>query len=510
MAGFFDLASKFFQTFLHRNISFTLVALAIIFGRLLLKRFPKKYSYLLWICLAVRALFDIGVHIKLPNLLNKLLSVRAGETIDAVKTVETVEQKYIFNTQAGPMEVPANGAIAASKIALGIFFAVWILGALYMVVRGILGYVSIKKKTAVSFKEGNLYRCDYITSPMAFGFIHPRVYIPSNADISSMGFVIEHEKTHIRRGDVYFKLIAFLIFAAYWMNPIAWICFKLFNLDMELSCDESVILKAGIDKKNEYSKWLLFYSTKERSISLAPTAFGETDTKRRVKNIMGLKKKGIIATFVGLMLTALVIVVCFILLPERASADGEASGNNTGVTEGQLVGNEGNEAESESVKASDGTESKIEITWVRPFSDSMEYHITGGYVDEPNEVGRIHKAIDIAAPMSTDVYAIADGVVEDADYDFEAGNYVVIKVNEDITYKYKHLEESSVQKGATVKAGDIVAKVGSSGRSTGPHLHLEILVGGENINPMDVIDILDDTRKVDENTEGIPDSEAAG
>ena len=421
------------------------------------------------------------------------------------------------------MEVPANGAIAASKIALGIFFAVWILGALYMVVRGFLGYVSIKKKTAVSFKEGNLYRCDYITSPMAFGFIHPRVYIPSNADISSMEFVIEHEKTHIRRGDVYFKLIAFLIFAAYWMNPIAWICFKLFNLDMELSCDESVILKAGIDKKNEYSKWLLFYSTKERSISLAPTAFGETDTKRRVKNIMGLKKKGIIATFVGLMLTALVIVVCFVLLPERANADGEASGNNSVVTEGQLVGNEGNEAESESVKASDGTESKIEsvkasdgteskieITWVRPFPDSMEYHITSGYVDEPNEVGRIHKAIDIAAPMSTDVYAIADGVVEDADYDYEAGNYIVIKVNEDITYRYNHLEESSVEKGTTVKAGDIVAKVGSSGRSTGPHLHLEILVGGENINPLDVIDIPGDTRKVDENTEEFPESEAAG
>lgn len=537
MEGYVNIASLFFETFLRRNISFSVVALLIILGRLFLKKFPKKYSYALWACLGARALFDLSLNFPKFNITNN----KALKTLDTVNTLVTVEDKYIFNTLDNPGNTVASFALNAKGVAISIFFFVWIVGAAFMICHGIWGYLSIKKKTKVSFKEGALYKCDYISSPMAFGFFRPKVYVPTGCDVNSMSFVIEHEKTHIKRGDVYFKLIAFLILSVFWMNPLSWLSFKLFNLDMELSCDEAVLFKAGIDKKDEYSKWLLFYSTKERSLSLAPTAFGETDTKRRVKNIMKLKEKGIIATFVGLMLTAVIIAVCFIILPESANAKGDVSGGdralnvtsldvsenkdtsfNTETNESEVKTDENITAPADSKDNGEAVENtektqetnekteKTVITWVRPFYDGTSYLITNGYVTEPNEPGLIHKAIDLAAPLGTEVYAIADGTVSEAGYDYEAGNYIIVKVNDDISYKYRQLDEYLVKEGDSVKGGDLVAKVGSTGRSTGPHLHLELIIGGENVNPLDYIDIPNSTINVDENVGGDINPNAVG
>lgn len=513
MEGYINLASTFFETFLRRNISFSVVALLIILGRLFLKKFPKKYSYALWACLGARALFDLSLNFPKFNITNN----KALKTLDTVNTLVTVDDKYIFNTLDNPGNAVATFALNAKGLALSIFFFVWIVGAVFMICHGIFGYLSIKKKTEVSFKEGALYKCDYISSPMAFGFFRPKVYVPTGCDVNSMSFVIEHEKTHIKRGDVYFKLIAFLILSVFWMNPLSWLSFKLFNLDMELSCDEAVLFKAGIDKKDEYSKWLLFYSTKERSLSLAPTAFGETDTKRRVKNIMKLKEKGIIATFVGLMLTAVIIAVCFIILPESANAKGDVSGGNSALNVTSLDASENIEknvakapVNSEETQETPDEEEKTVITWVKPFSDGTAYLITNGYVTEPNESGLIHKAIDLAAPLGTEIYAIADGTVSEAGYDYEAGNYIIVKVNDDISYKYRQLDEYLVKEGDSVKGGDLVAKVGSTGRSTGPHLHLELIIGGENVNPLDYIEIPNSTINVDENVGGDINPNAVG
>ncbi|MCR5721444.1 MAG: M56 family metallopeptidase, partial [Lachnospiraceae bacterium] len=240
MNGLLTEASKIFLAFARRNIFLSLVIAAILVGRLLLKKLPKRYSYFLWAGLGVRALFDIGVHIKLPKLRASQAESGIAETIG--RAVEQ-GQKYIFEFATPKRTVTAaKASLTAREILPAVLFGIWVTGILLMLAYGIFNYVKIKRTTAVSFKEeSGLYRCDYIDSPMAFGFIKPRVYVPSDCDISAMSFVIEHEKTHIRRGDVYFKLLAFLILCAYWVNPLAWVAFKLFNLDMELSCDEAVI-----------------------------------------------------------------------------------------------------------------------------------------------------------------------------------------------------------------------------------------------------------------------------
>lgn len=520
MNGLLIKASEIFLAFARKNIFLSLVIAAILVGRLLLKKLPKRYSYFLWTALGVRALFDIGVHIKFPKFRESQAESGIAETIG--KAVEQ-GQKYIFEFATPERTVTVSKAsLTARDILPAILFGIWVTGVLLMLVYGIFNYVKVKKATAVSFKEeSGLYRCDYIESPMAFGFIKPRVYVPSDCDISAMSFVIEHEKTHIRRGDVYFKLLAFLILCAYWVNPLAWVAFKLFNLDMEFSCDEAVIRRAGMEKKEEYSRWLLYYSTEERFVSLAPTAFGETDTKRRVKNIMKLKKKGIIATIAGVAITAAVIAACFILLPQKSMAEGDVSENVTAtedvsaaettatvtqVETEDTVGSVTYDTTTEDISSSDTGDAEV-ITWTSPFKVNAVYFMTKsfGAADEAireetdtSEIQTYHGATDFAAPLGTELLAACDGTVESAGYTWDAGNFLAIRVNEDITYKYMHLDSISVNEGDTVKAGDVVATVGSTGRSTGPHLHLELMIEGEYVDPLNYIQIPVDTREISE------------
>ncbi|MBQ8895512.1 MAG: peptidoglycan DD-metalloendopeptidase family protein [Clostridia bacterium] len=106
--------------------------------------------------------------------------------------------------------------------------------------------------------------------------------------------------------------------------------------------------------------------------------------------------------------------------------------------------------------------------------------------------GRTHNGIDIVAdgrPCKGDpAYAAADGVVVRADWYGGYGNCVIIDHGDGIQTLYAHFSKLSVQVGDVVKAGDEVGKIGSTGNSTGPHLHFEVHVDGEIVNPLIFVD----------------------
>jgi len=98
---------------------------------------------------------------------------------------------------------------------------------------------------------------------------------------------------------------------------------------------------------------------------------------------------------------------------------------------------------------------------------------------------KMHKGVDFAAPTGTPIFAAGNGVVEFAGKNGSYGNY--IRIRHDSTYKtaYAHLNgfKKGVYGGVRVKQGDVIGFVGSTGRSTGPHLHYEIIVNGKQVNP---------------------------
>jgi len=101
---------------------------------------------------------------------------------------------------------------------------------------------------------------------------------------------------------------------------------------------------------------------------------------------------------------------------------------------------------------------------------------------------KAHKGVDFAAPIGTPVYAAGDGVVQRANRFSSYGNYMKIKHNETYSTAYAHLNgfAKGVRPGTRVKQGQVVAYVGNTGRSTGPHLHYEVHKNGVKVNPHSV------------------------
>lgn len=94
-----------------------------------------------------------------------------------------------------------------------------------------------------------------------------------------------------------------------------------------------------------------------------------------------------------------------------------------------------------------------------------------------------HTGLDIAAKSGTDIKVVADGTVTCASYKGSYGNIVKIDHGNGFETWYAHTSKMYVRVGQQVKAGDVIAAVGSTGNSTGPHLHFEIRIDGEHVNP---------------------------
>ena len=97
---------------------------------------------------------------------------------------------------------------------------------------------------------------------------------------------------------------------------------------------------------------------------------------------------------------------------------------------------------------------------------------------------KMHKGIDFAAPIGTPIFAAGDGIIEYSGWKGAYGKYIRIKHNGTFKTAYAHLSKIYKKKGTRIKQGDIIGTLGSTGRSTGPHLHYEILVSGRQINPL--------------------------
>jgi murein DD-endopeptidase MepM/ murein hydrolase activator NlpD len=109
---------------------------------------------------------------------------------------------------------------------------------------------------------------------------------------------------------------------------------------------------------------------------------------------------------------------------------------------------------------------------------------TGGRTDPFTGEADYHPGLDISADRGTPVYATADGTISQASFAGAYGNLVVVEHQFGIESRYGHLSAFRTQRGQTVKRGDLIGLVGSTGRATGPHLHYEVRVNGRILNPL--------------------------
>lgn len=107
-----------------------------------------------------------------------------------------------------------------------------------------------------------------------------------------------------------------------------------------------------------------------------------------------------------------------------------------------------------------------------------------GFVTRPAADGSAHPGIDIAVARGSAIRAAGNGVVRIAGVDDVYGYYVVIDHGDDVQTLYGHADTVLVAAGARVRAGDTLARTGSSGRSSAPHLHFEVRSGGRSLDPL--------------------------
>ena len=121
-----------------------------------------------------------------------------------------------------------------------------------------------------------------------------------------------------------------------------------------------------------------------------------------------------------------------------------------------------------------------------PFAQPVKdkFRFTSGF---GQRWGRLHAGTDFAAPIGTPVYSTADGVVVSAGWASGYGRLIKIQHEFGIETRYAHLNKIGVKVGQRVSRGERIGDMGNSGRSTGPHLHYEVRVGGTPVNPMTYI-----------------------
>ena len=336
-----------FTGILEMSIIASVSIIVLLLFRPVLKKFPRIISYFLWGIVLFRLVCPVSFQspisiLKLSNA--PFMSVLfPGQEADEKRLQQEDEFEYVISDEVVILEDEAvtwnvvdEGNVEETHNALPVNHAkvpvwkwllpvIWIIGMGGMLGYGVGSYISLKRELIGTIKEKDrIYSCDYVKTAFVMGFLFPRIYLPSDLEEAKKEFVILHEQVHMRRKDYLFRLSAYIVLSVHWFNPLVWMAFYLSGVDMEISCDEAVMRKAKKDIRKEYAEALLEMASGNHIFFAGYPAFGENQTKARIKSVVNYKKKSRILFFLGA-----IIVVFFVLV---LASDPKWSGGQSAVT----------------------------------------------------------------------------------------------------------------------------------------------------------------------------------
>lgn len=303
-----------FTKILNMSITGSIAITVVLLARLFLKRAPKIYSYALWAVVLFRLLCPLSITAGLSVL--KPIPVTTTPGISAV-SYQPVQQavKYSSRTvmevqqEQMPVQEAEQPKYGVSPMEIAAYL--WLAGASMMALYSVAQYLALRRKLAEAAPlQEEIYLADRIASPFVMGVFRPRIYLPSSTPMVERRFIVAHERHHIRRGDPLWKLLGYCALCLHWFNPLVWLAFCLAGKDMEMSCDEAVIKRLGEHIRADYSQALLRLATHKRIVSGMPLAFGEGDTKGRVRNMAKWKKPKVWVSVLCVALCLVILAAC--------------------------------------------------------------------------------------------------------------------------------------------------------------------------------------------------------
>ncbi|MBR5228659.1 MAG: M56 family metallopeptidase [Firmicutes bacterium] len=192
---------------------------------------------------------------------------------------------------------------------------IWIGGGLVLVMGMMSSFIRLKAKLRFACKmpdEQDVYESSNIQSSFVLGIVKPKIYVPEGIAKDELEMILRHERSHIKAKDNVTIILAYLIMAVFWFNPVFWMYYKMIRRDIELYCDERSTDDMDKARRAEYSRVLLAYAVNPDKLAIAGFSSGESQVKERVENVLNENSKGKKARKI-IIITAIVLCVMLVL-----------------------------------------------------------------------------------------------------------------------------------------------------------------------------------------------------
>ena len=310
-----------FERVLNMSLTGSIVIAVVLLARLFLRRAPKIYSYMLWAVVLFRLLCPISLSAGLSVLKPLPVTTSQGLSTVTYRPVEPVVPAFGEIGQEDARPEPAETVKTETGAqAMTLAAAVWLTVGGALAGCSLVQYIVLRRKLREAAPyRGEVYLSDSIATPFVMGVIAPKIYLPSDTPKAERRFIIAHERHHLHRGDPLWKLLGYLALCVHWFNPLVWLAFFLGGKDMEMSCDEAVLNRLGEGIRADYSQALLRLATHKRLIAGMPLAFGEGETKGRVRNMARWRRPKVWVSGICAVLCLVVLAVCA-LNPQKSDS----------------------------------------------------------------------------------------------------------------------------------------------------------------------------------------------
>lgn len=502
------MLKNIFVYLLHNSIAVCVVILTVFAVRLFLRRAPKKYSYILWSIVGIYLLCPIRLSspISIYSLINNVsdtflehhsLPLNAKNFADKNKTYNEKNQKTKDSNKSKFDNVSStnknqktkqnqNNTAGIENISQSLTVTttayIWLCGCIVLLVRNLFLIWRTKQTVLMAIRrKDNIYESECISTPFVLGIVRPKIYIPFNLSEQEREYILKHEQYHIRRKDQIIKICAYILCVIYWFQPLIWFAYFVMIRDMEMSCDEYVLKNSKSDIRAAYSTSLLKLATKTGDFNAGLPAFGESDIRKRVKNIMKFNAKKKWVSVVAAIAVVIVGVSCL----TKAAVKTDANKSNKIIAE-KKIGSDNNKMTygdkiDNNIKAADTSKNEKAV-------DNIKDNSTADETDMDS---------DDIVPITKNIYSI--------DKINKSGNPLAVSILKKVRQVFpKEVYQEMMWHGkmylAEFKQGDISCSI--TNKNKADNLYLDLYFNGDGtlesmLNQSKVRNV----KKTDKNTE---------
>ena len=322
------------MSLLQMSFSGAVFIIAIVIIRAIaINKLPKKTFFVLWEMALLRLIipFSIPSMFSVYTLFSNNISTPIFSGAETGNVISVISQENQFITAQGTVQFLTNTPSSAS-----VWFTVWFIGMILFALFFAISYLHCLKEFQTSLPIRNDYveqwlkKCplkrqisirqsDRISTPLTYGIFRPVILLPkkiNRENTKQLQYILSHEYVHIYRFDTITKLIATIAFCIHWFNPMVWVMYILFNRDIELACDESVVRQFGETSKSVYARVLIDMETRQSGLLPFCNNFSKNAIEERIRSIMKIKKATMGLT-IGSLILVLVIITLFVTSTQK-------------------------------------------------------------------------------------------------------------------------------------------------------------------------------------------------